>query len=310
MTQVLVADIGGTNTRIACADAQGVIESTITKYRNADYAQFDDILRVEQAKHQANRLCVALAGPITDGVGEMTNLSWRLDPAALADAFGLDACHLLNDLQAQAWAIGALGADMLDTWIDAPRHADGTALVFNIGTGCNIAVNHATSQGRFVPPAEAGHTDLTVKSEEEFRLRQFLEDQYNEPSVEGLLSGRGLVSAYHFYGGARGTDPAHIIDEAKENSNSPAAKAIDIVLKKLADIIGDHALTHMPFGGIYLVGGVIHHLAAFRDDRFNQAFHDKGRFAEFMQQFAVMRVRDDLAALKGCLAYLTAQSEA
>ena len=304
---VLVADIGGTNTRIAPAREGQIDVGAVTKYRNADHPHIEDILSLEIAKHAPTQLCIALAGPIQNGVGSMTNLPWVIDPSAIQQTFDLRGCFLLNDLQAQAWAISTLHDDTLETWVDAPRRADGTALVFNIGTGCNIAVQHVSEQGRFVPPAEAGHSDLTVKSEQEFHLRAFLAAEYGEPSVEGLLSGRGLVSAYHFFGGAAGTEPAQIINECRADRTSIAAQAVDIVLKKLADCIGDHALIHMPVGGIYLVGGVIHHLAEFKDDRFDAAFYDKGRFGDFMRQFAVMRVRDDLAALKGCYTFLRSQ---
>lgn len=305
-TVVLVADIGGTNTRIAPAHNGHLNGDAVTKYLNANYASFEDILRLEIAKHNPTSVCIALAGPIQNGVGTMTNIDWSIDPHAIAQDFSLEGCYLLNDLQAQAWAIGALHDGDLETWIQAPR-TDGTALVFNIGTGCNIAVNHQTPSGRFVPPAEAGHIDLPVKTDEDMRLRQFLDSEYNEPSVEGLLSGRGLASAYHFYGGAKGTDPAQIIAQCRTTPSGPAAKAVDMMLKKLADCISDQALIHMPFGGIYLVGGVLHHLSEFRSARFETAFRDKGRFSDFMRQFKVIRVRNDLAALKGCLEYIEAQ---
>jgi glucokinase len=62
---------------------------------------------------------------------------------------------------------------------------------------------------------------------------------------------------------------------------------------------------HLPFGGIYLCGGVARHFAPHLNRLgFEAAFNDKGRFAEFMHQFPVHLVDDDYAALTGSAAHL------
>jgi glucokinase len=70
-------------------------------------------------------------------------------------------------------------------------------------------------------------------------------------------------------------------------------------------IAGDLALSHLPFGGIYLVGGVTRALHALAHEfGFAEAFRDKGRFSGFMEQFGVQVVTDDYAALTGCASHL------
>ena len=84
-----------------------------------------------------------------------------------------------------------------------------------------------------------------------------------------------------------------------------AAKAAVMFVRMMGVVAGNLALTHLPFGGIYLTGGVARHfsphLVRFG---FAQAFRDKGRFAEFMDAFAVWSIEDDYAALQGCAAHL------
>ena len=65
-------------------------------------------------------------------------------------------------------------------------------------------------------------------------------------------------------------------------------------LQILGVVIGDQALVHLPFGGIYLIGGVARAMQPYFD-RMDLArhFRDKGRFAEFMGNFSVEIVEDD-----------------
>jgi glucokinase len=72
--------------------------------------------------------------------------------------------------------------------------------------------------------------------------------------------------------------------------------------------VGNLALTHLPFGGIYLCGGVARAFAPYFEPLgFEAAFSEKGRFAPFMAQFSVSLVTDDFAALTGSAVYLAAE---
>lgn len=69
--------------------------------------------------------------------------------------------------------------------------------------------------------------------------------------------------------------------------------------------LGNLALIHLPFGGLYLIGGVARAMMPYMQEMgLADSFRDKGRFAEFMESFSVQVVEDDFAALTGCAAYL------
>ena len=73
---------------------------------------------------------------------------------------------------------------------------------------------------------------------------------------------------------------------------------------------GNLALIHLPFGGIFLVGGVARAFAPYLGRLgFETAFRDKGRFAGFMGNFPVTAVTDDFAALTGCASHMAELSE-
>ena len=87
----IVADIGGTNTRVALAEGKRLLPDLISRFRNAEYPDLETILRhyLDEAGHHAVAgACVAVAGPVRDGVAEMTNLDWTIVGENLAQATG------------------------------------------------------------------------------------------------------------------------------------------------------------------------------------------------------------------------------
>jgi glucokinase len=77
----------------------------------------------------------------------------------------------------------------------------------------------------------------------------------------------------------------------------------------LGVVSGDLALTTLPFGGVWLVGGLARAFAPYLQDfGFVEAFRDKGRFSGFMEQFGLGVVEDDNAALTGCASHLARMS--
>jgi len=139
----LVADIGGTNTRVALAEGLTLVDGTVKRYRNADHAGLESVLRLyvrEMDGVDCWGACVAVAGPVRDGIGALTNLDWRIDAATLAQATQAETVSILNDLQAQGYALPHLAPDNLAEVAPGAEAADGaTCLVIGAGTGYNIA---------------------------------------------------------------------------------------------------------------------------------------------------------------------------
>ncbi|WP_281982213.1 glucokinase [Thalassorhabdomicrobium marinisediminis] len=317
----LVADIGGTNTRCALARGTAVLQDAICRYSNSDFKSLDAVLRQyrsDQGDVDPDAACVAVAGPVFDGTATMTNLDWTIDRAALAGATGAEHVAILNDLQAQGHALGHLDAAALRpilTAQDAATNPMAARLVVGVGTGFNVAPVWETAGGRFVPPSESGHTTLPVRSADDLRLAPAVADADGMAAVEDVLSGRGLERLYSFFaneGGHPGEKAAKDIMDACEAGSDPyAAKAVARFVGYLGTVCGDHALIHLPFGGIYLVGGVaramVPYLATYG---FAGAFCDKGRFADFMTRFPVSVIEDDYAALAGCAAHVAGMQTA
>jgi len=315
-TLSLVADIGGTNTRCALAEGQKVLPETVRRYSNAEHGGLETVLktyRSDMGDVDPSAACVAVAGPVRDGKATLTNLNWTIDRDTLSRATSAETVSILNDLQAQGHALGALDAASLRTIVPGSASTPSplaVRLVVGVGTGFNAAPVFETSSGRFVPPSEAGHANLPIRTEQELRLCQFVSTAHGFPAVEDVLSGRGLERVYAFLGQEDGTpreaSAKDIMESCATDDDPRAAAAAALFTRVLGTVCGNLSLIQLPFGGVFLVGGVARAFAPYLTKfGFDDAFRDKGRFAGFMGNFPVHVVEDDYAALSGCAAHIS-----
>jgi glucokinase len=313
-TYSLVADIGGTNTRVALALGPELLPETIRRYRNADYPGLESVLGAfiaEEDGVDCRGACVAVAGPVHDGKATLTNLDWTIDRASVARATRAEIVAVLNDLQAQGHALGRIAQANLRTVIPGPVEPAGTTkLVIGVGTGFNSSPVYESPLGRIVPPSESGHANMPIRTEADLRLLRHVETIHGFPSVEDVLSGRGLERLYLWLSEEAGRPSekaaAEIVSACANGSDPLAREAVRNFVRILGAVAGNLALIFLPFGGVYLIGGVMRHVTPFLDEfDFAEAFRDKGRFAGFMSNFGVSVVEDDYAALVGAAAHLT-----
>ena len=309
----LVADIGGTNTRIALANGAALVPETAVKYANSNYSGLNDILRqyiLDQGNVDCAGVCVAVAGPVRDGIGHMTNLNWTIDRKMLTDATNAEQVAILNDLQAQGHGLSHLPDAMLLPVLSTPSSAQNAArLVVGVGTGFNAAVVYHTRLECLVPPSEVGHTDLPVQCQQDFDLLPHIKSTHGFCANDDVLSGRGLESIYQFqaarYGQNDTPKAAEIMGRANNKADEVVRAALQQFIRLLGSVTANLALTYLPFGGISFSGGVARAMAPFLQDfGFSEAFVDKGRFSEFMSDFPVSVILDDDAALTGCASFL------
>jgi len=301
----LVADIGGTNTRIALSDGVRLRKSSVTRFRNAEFSGFDAVLSEFFKTNSASidGICVALAGPIEDGIGHMTNLDWSVSKEMLHAATKTKRIAILNDLQAQGHALGFLSPDSLTEVLPGTPATQAARLVIGVGTGFNIAPVHDTQFGRVVSASESGHISLPARSDLERKLADEVLRTQGFASVEDVLSGDGIGRVDQWlHGGTR--DAATVIKDA-HNGDNAALATLKLCIGLLGTTAGDLALSHLPLGGVYLIGGVARALMPFLSPcGFTESFTDKGRFSDYMTKFPVHVVSDDFAALTGCARHL------
>jgi glucokinase len=311
----LVADLGGTNTRVALADGKVVRTDSIRRFANAAYDGLEPVLRQylsEAGLASVDGVCVAAAGPVRDGVAVMTNLDWTIDAPSLIAATGARQTAILNDLQAQGQALGHIAPQFLRPLVDGPQKPGAAMLVVGVGTGMNAAPVHETPWGRVVAASECGHISMPVRTEQDFRLARFIETHgphaHGFAGVEDVLAGRGLERVHAFVTTEAGTPQemkAADIMAALAAGDAQARDTARLYVHLLGAELGNLALIHLPFGGIFLIGGVARAMTPYMQEfGLAESFRDKGRFGAFMESFAITVVEDDFAALTGCAAYL------
>lgn len=308
----VVADIGGTNTRVGLCEGTTLIDRSIRRYRNVEHSGIEQILGGYLAQYSTppNAICIDMAGPVRNGTGTLTNLNWKVDAAALKLTFGAQVVEVINDLQAQGHAVPYYQMNNLSPVLTGRiAEAGAVRLVINVGTGLNAAPVHETDGRTHVLAAEAGHINLQVTSDEEKRLRDWIAKRDASPGVEDILSGRGLERLYawvcHDEGSGTPLQASEIMAKLEEDEPH-ARRAVALFVRFFGRYAGDLALITLPFGGIFLVGGVIRHLGPhLLRMGFAEAFADKGRFGAFVTQFPVHLVTDDNAALSGCAGHLS-----
>ena len=306
----LVADVGGTNTRIALTDGAAIRGDTIRRYRNLDYDTLADILRdyMGHFSPKVTAATFAMAGAIENGKGYLTNRDWHFDTDTLSDVANTKKSYLINDLSAQGYALHLLPDHLFqDILTGQGVVADSPHLVVGIGTGFNVAQVHNLDGKYHVVPAETGHATLPAETEEIAAMIAHLRNTTHPfVAMEDILSGRGLENCYRYVAHNKNRPDLNAADivAAAVGGEPLAHQTLVLFTKTCGAVIADLALHFLPFGGITLVGGVARStLPYLQSSEFSSAFRAKGRLSYYMDRFSVNIVNDDHSALTGCIAY-------
>ena len=317
MHTVFAGDIGGTKTRLAVVEVSD-LQLTILReasYASRDFASFDlllgDFLSNMDTPHHA---AFGVAGPVQGQVVQTTNLPWRIDADALQAKFGFERCILINDLEATACGLSALGEDDLLTLQEGARDACGNAAVIAPGTGLGEAGLYWDGENHLPFATEGGHASFSPGSELEIALLRYLKMQYQHVSWERVVSGAGLVSLHDFLREHRkmpvpqwlseemqsGDAAAAISKAAIEGSDEICIETLDCFVRLLGAEAGNLALKVMSRAGLYIGGGIAPKiLPAISSGAFLEAFLDKGRMRHLLEAMPVKVILNDRAALYG-----------
>jgi glucokinase len=304
MSNLLVADIGGTGSRLALMAAAGPVGTPVT-YINSEFDSFEAILSdfLQQLPQQPTCAALSVAGPVADNRVRMTNLGWTLDSSVLAARFGFAAVHIINDFAALAWATLELGAADLQQIGGGNAVAAGNRGILGPGTGLGVSGLVHTGNDWAVVAGEGGHVTLAATTAEEAQLIAHVTREYGHCSAERLVSGPGLVTIYEVNGGQR-CAPETITRLAKEG-DALALQTIELFSQLLGTVAADLALTLGARGGIYLGGGILPDIAnLFAAGGFRERFEAKGRFANYLADTPTYIICTPHPSFRGLFAYM------
>lgn len=302
----LVADIGGTNARLALSE-DGVIEPhSVRNFANDDWPDFYDLLENYLADHGSSTLTemvIALAGPIKGDRAELTNRNWVLDVANLRKVAKCERVVLLNDLTALGYAVSVLGPDQFTSIHRGNVHQSnvGQSLVVGIGTGFNASPVVRTPNWVTCLSVEAGHVSMPIS------VAEMLSDSIGQSSafstVEALFSGRGFTEFCQIYCKDTSLQGVDVIAAYGKPDAKTSTSAVNQYAALLGQLLRELCLSYMPDSGVYLAGSVARAISTTAPDRCTEAF---GRPCHIRsdQTSNLSVINDDRAALNGCAAYM------
>ncbi len=297
---VLIADIGGSTTRIARSGADGV-PFDVRLETNDSYTSVQDLVGTYLSALSGEApvgAVLAVAGPVDGDEVRLTNREWRFSRAGLGTALGLERVEVLNDFVAFAHAVPQLGRDDLLA-VGVGRAAAGRPrLVCGPGTGFGTALILTREGGHDVLPSEAGHMRFGAVTTDEARLIAHMVRDMGPVAVEHVLSGGGLVRMHRILTGERLS--AHAIVKAALGGQPSEKETCALFLRVLGRVLGDLALAFEALGGVYVGGGLGRGLAPlFADSPFRAAFEDHPPYGERLAQVPVQVVTHAAPGLLG-----------
>ncbi|HEV2397564.1 MAG TPA: glucokinase [Candidatus Sulfotelmatobacter sp.] len=315
---ILAGDIGGTNARLAYFQPQNGHLRLVSErvFPSREHNEFGEIVGrfLHDSGAHPEAACFGIAGPVRNGRVETSNLPWVIEQSRLADQFHLPSTLLINDLEAIAWGIGALGSADLVPLNNVGGSAIGNQAVVAPGTGLGEAGMFWDGNRHHVFACEGGHTDFAPQGELQIELLKYLTARFGHVSYERILSGPGLVNVYEFLRESgcgkespslaevmKNGDPAAAISRAAlDGSDALASKALDLFLTVFGAEASNLALKVMSTGGLYLAGGISPKiLGKLKEPTFMRSFLNKGRMRPLVESMPVQVVINEKVGLLG-----------
>jgi glucokinase len=275
--------------------------------------------------------CFGIAGPVVENASELTNLGWFLRAENLSQELKIPQVTLINDFAATGYGVlGLQPSDVETLQVGAPK-ANAPIAILGAGTGLGQGFLIRQADGYQTYPSEGGHADFAPRSDLEFQLLRYLLERYNidRISAERVISGMGVGAIYQFL---RDRTPeretpamtalyrdwehqigheSKTIDLAAEVSKAAQAKtdplcqeAMNLFIDAYGAEAGNLALKLLPYGGLYIAGGIAaKNLPLMKSGRFMAAFSKKGRVSPLLKQVPVHVVLNSDVALIGAALY-------
>ncbi|HGY5536702.1 MAG TPA: glucokinase [Prochlorococcus sp.] len=331
-TTFLAGDLGGTKTLLALyrTDENQLRQQHQRRYISTEWSSLEPMLNdfiahLPTGMEKPNNGCIAVAGPVSHGEAEITNLPWSVKEKNLCATTGLKQLELINDFGVLIHGLPFLNAnqqvELQLAQQDIP--AQGPVAILGAGTGLGMARGLTTKDGMMALASEGGHREFAPRSESEWRLCEWLKAdlQLKRLSLERIVSGTGLGHVVRWRLQQSDADghplrqianvwrhgaddyPGHpdlpaLASQAANDGDLLINEALQLWLGAYGSAAGDLALQELCTGGLWVAGGTAaKQLQGLRSKTFLEAFRNKGRFRKFLEELPVMAIIDPEAGL-------------
>lgn len=285
---ILAGDVGGTKILLEVGDfrSRRWRPALARRYLLADFQSMDGVLerflgeweKVKRPRTHIEGAAIGVAGPAFGNRVVMTNHPWRIDGDILGQRFDLPNLRVINDLAAAGHGLDALGSKDLLTIQPGKAVPGAPRVLIGVGTGLGVAYLVPQRPGSdpglapvLVLAGEGGHVGFSPASAEQRELWRKLSRKHARVEAEHVVSGAALER-----------------------------DGIGLFSSNLGNVAGDHALSVLACGGVYLCGGVIARSASsLRRENFRAAFAAKGAHSALLMRIPVRIVLSERLSLLG-----------
>jgi glucokinase len=310
-----VADVGGTNIRLAVMDGGKL--SQVKKFLCIDFNSIDAAIQHyfdSLPAYTFNTGCIAIACPVNSDWVKMTNHTWCFSQRSLQVKLELDWLGVINDFAAVAYSLPILSENQIVQLGTGKREANGNIAVFGPGTGLGVEHLTLTNNGWQTLDGEGGHVDFAPCDENDIIIWRYLHNMYGRASAEEVMSGRGIVNIYKAFCADQGisavfTDAAQITSAAQQQNCAFCQKTVKQFCRILGNFAGNLALNLATTGGVFIGGGIaLKMIDELSQKEFRSCFEAKGQFSHYVQPIPTFLIAEPDHGLLGAGAYLTQQT--
>ncbi len=312
---LVCVDLGGTHVRFALASVVAGRVTGLGEPVTLHTGDYDGIVAAwaDYASRAGQKLpasaALAIASPIAGAALKLTNSTWVLQPALLAQELGLERMTLINDFGAVGHAVAQLPEHYLERIAgpDVPLPVVGVIGVVGPGTGLGVAHVLRGATGYQVMETEGGHIGWAPVDPLEDCLLARLRRDFDRVSAERIVSGPGLAHIHAFLAEQEGETPPQrdvkdLWQAALSGTDRLAVAALDRFCLCLGSLAGDIALAQGAHG-VVLAGGVGARLAAkLPGSGFAARFRAKGRMEPMLAGVPVKLITHPEPGLFGAAA--------
>ncbi|MBC7659353.1 MAG: glucokinase [Chitinophagaceae bacterium] len=309
MKYYLVADIGGTNTRIGLLANEGSCKITdIAFFENQDFpgieAVFHHYFKQYPLVSPPKKACIAVASPVQSDRVSFVNNPWTFSREGLKSEFSFDVLHVINDFEAIARSLPYLdpkGLRCVGGGVANPLRA---RAVVGPGTGLGMGGLIPTATGTIPLASEGGHAAFAPQNEDEDAVVHYLRQRLDFVCNEDLLSGAGLIHIFNALSHRAGhevsvSDPA-LISGGALKGDSRCVAALTCFCGILGSVAGDFALQIGAEGGVAIAGGIVpRFIEFFEQSPFRQRFEAKGCYRDYMAAIPTYVIMESQPGLIG-----------
>ena len=279
MTLILAGDLGGTNIRYKLIQTNNSSETVLKSlvystlnYRDNLITSIKDFLSDQQLPQIA---VLGISGIIKNNkIKASLAFGPGLDDIRISEETGIPKVFLINDLEAFGYGIFSLKEQDFIEINDGYKDLNAPIVCISIGTGINHCYLLKNSSFYKVYPAEGGFQDYSPKTPEEKSIYSIISKKYKTGvSYSALLSGNNSLIIYNCLKEDHKkpinkefektlnenyhNELKFMMEAGFNNTDDLAFEAINIWQNILGHLIANLAVNFLPFGGVYIGGGVI-----------------------------------------------------